>query len=307
MAKIIADDGGNFNGKLKFQVAHGTGTSGNTSALSDTLILDDDYSAYFQGILKGPSNILSVHDRLKIANGGVQLNIGQWDTANHRIEGDSNRPMFLTSYNSGGIKLGVSGGVTATVTSTALDLAAGKNLNITDANLNVDEGSINQSTCISRPGKGHGGWSESGTTTGRIQIKLPGTTSNTGMVVLRIMVYEYLSTDGGSTTYTVGGHNWNESNASHGWIQHGAQKVGPCKKPLHLAIHGSRYCVLIGDANSVWKYGQVRVEYIQNGSYYSGNMNVGGDFEVTGTATISADDIALTNTDRTQDMLDNGI
>ena len=35
--------------------------------------------------------------------------------------------------------------------------------------------------------------------------------------------------------------------------------------------------------------------------------DVGGDFEVTGTATISADDIALTNTSRTQDMLDNGI
>ena len=35
--------------------------------------------------------------------------------------------------------------------------------------------------------------------------------------------------------------------------------------------------------------------------------NVGGDFEVTGTATISKNDIALTNTNRTQDMLDNGI
>jgi len=36
-------------------------------------------------------------------------------------------------------------------------------------------------------------------------------------------------------------------------------------------------------------------------------FSVGGDFEVTGTATVSVDDIALTNTDRTQDMLDNGI
>jgi len=35
--------------------------------------------------------------------------------------------------------------------------------------------------------------------------------------------------------------------------------------------------------------------------------SVGGDFEVTGTATLSVDDIALTNNDRTQDMLDNGI
>ncbi len=36
-------------------------------------------------------------------------------------------------------------------------------------------------------------------------------------------------------------------------------------------------------------------------------FDVGGDFEVTGTATVSVDDVALTNTDRTQDMLDNGI
>jgi len=36
-------------------------------------------------------------------------------------------------------------------------------------------------------------------------------------------------------------------------------------------------------------------------------FSVGGDFEVTGTATVTVDDVALTNTDRTQDMLDNGI
>ena len=35
--------------------------------------------------------------------------------------------------------------------------------------------------------------------------------------------------------------------------------------------------------------------------------SVGGDFEVTGTATLSVDDIALTNNNRTQEMLDNGI
>ena len=35
--------------------------------------------------------------------------------------------------------------------------------------------------------------------------------------------------------------------------------------------------------------------------------SVGGDFEVTGTTTLSKNDIALTNTDRTQEMLDNGI
>ena len=61
--------------------------------------------------------------------------------------------------------------------------------------------------------------------------------------------------------------------------------------------------------------------YVSNGSDLNGftvtcatsqancgyKWSVGGDFEVTGTATLSKNDIALTNTDRTQDMLDNGI
>jgi len=61
--------------------------------------------------------------------------------------------------------------------------------------------------------------------------------------------------------------------------------------------------------------------YVSNGTVVNGftvtcatsqancgyKWSVGGDFEVTGTATLSVDDIALTNTDRTQDMLDNGI
>jgi chemotaxis protein histidine kinase CheA len=61
--------------------------------------------------------------------------------------------------------------------------------------------------------------------------------------------------------------------------------------------------------------------YVSNGAVVNGftitcptsqsncgyKYSVGGDFEVTGTATVTVDDIALTNTDRTQDMLDNGI
>ena len=40
---------------------------------------------------------------------GHQMSIGQWDGSNHRIEGDSNRPVLITSYNSGGVQMGVSG------------------------------------------------------------------------------------------------------------------------------------------------------------------------------------------------------
>ena len=60
--------------------------------------------------------------------------------------------------------------------------------------------------------------------------------------------------------------------------------------------------------------------YVTNGSTVNGfditctnqsncgyKYSVGGDFEVTGTATVTADDIALTNNSITQSMLDNGI
>ena len=47
-------------------------------------------------------------DRIKIVNGSAQLNIGQWDTVNHRIEADANRPLMITSYE-GNINLGISG------------------------------------------------------------------------------------------------------------------------------------------------------------------------------------------------------
>lgn len=52
--------------------------------------------------------------------GGHQMTLGTWDGSNHRIEGDANRPVYLVSYNSTGIKMGISGGVTATVISSGI-------------------------------------------------------------------------------------------------------------------------------------------------------------------------------------------
>jgi hypothetical protein len=49
-------------------------------------------------------------NRLKTQDGSDQLNIGQWDGTNHRIEGDANRPIKIYSYNTtSGIALGISG------------------------------------------------------------------------------------------------------------------------------------------------------------------------------------------------------
>ena len=63
---------------------------------------------------------IKVERRIKInADGpgsGHGMSIGQWDGSNHRIEGDADRPMLITAYNSGGVKMGVSGSTSATVT-----------------------------------------------------------------------------------------------------------------------------------------------------------------------------------------------
>ena len=74
--------------------------------------------------LETGSNTVKVNNRLQIhadAPGtGHGLSIGQWDGSNHRFEGDANKPIFITSYNSGGVKLGVSGVNEVTVTGDGL-------------------------------------------------------------------------------------------------------------------------------------------------------------------------------------------
>ena len=54
-------------------------------------------------------DISQTNARIKVQDGTNQLNIGLWDGANHRIEGDSNRKILITSYHSDGIHLGGSG------------------------------------------------------------------------------------------------------------------------------------------------------------------------------------------------------
>ena len=74
--------------------------------------------------LETGSNTVKVNNRLQIhadaPGSGHGLSLGQWDGSNHRLEGDANRPIFITSYNSGGVKLGVSGTNEVTVTGDGL-------------------------------------------------------------------------------------------------------------------------------------------------------------------------------------------
>ncbi len=62
------------------------------------------------GNITTSTTLSSFHDRVRIVNGSAQLNMGQWDGTNHRIEADSNRPLKIYSYNTtSGIALGISG------------------------------------------------------------------------------------------------------------------------------------------------------------------------------------------------------
>lgn len=89
-------------GKLKFQ------TSG--SSYSDKLVIDTTGRVGIGTTSPGVSlDISQTNARIKVQDGTNQLNIGLWDGANHRVEGDANRKILITSYHSDGIHLGANG------------------------------------------------------------------------------------------------------------------------------------------------------------------------------------------------------
>jgi|13_taG_2_1085334.scaffolds.fasta_scaffold05508_4 hypothetical protein len=66
--------------------------------------------------LSGPGNTT----RIKLINGSDQVNFGLWDGSNYRLEGDGNRPLFITSYSSDNapIRFGINGGTNVIVSNT---------------------------------------------------------------------------------------------------------------------------------------------------------------------------------------------
>jgi hypothetical protein len=87
------------------------------SGNSISLTLDTSQNATFAGAVTTQSGTSSIYNRLKITNNTDQINIGQWDGTNHRIEFDAGRPVLITSYNATGINLGISGGTTLNIAS----------------------------------------------------------------------------------------------------------------------------------------------------------------------------------------------
>jgi hypothetical protein len=146
--------------------------------------------------------------------------------------------------------------------------APGRKLDVTGVT-NVSS-HITQGTLISRPNVS---WGASGTSTGAVVIKFPGSSGNYGMVHIVIDIYTY---DGeNASTLIIGGHNWNSA-----WYNYGASLVGTYSKGVRVAFKDGQYAVVLGTNTSSWSYGQVVVRKIQNGSYYSGIMDLGGTYTI---------------------------
>ena len=131
-------------------------------------------------------------------------------------------------------------------------------------------GGFVQNNLVGRP---NAQWGAGGSTTGAVVIKFPGGTGNYGMVHAVIDIYEYNGNN--VTTVIVGGHNWGSQ-----WYSYGANVVGYTNKQVRVGVKDGQYCIVIGDGSSSWSYGQVVLRKIQNGSYYSGVMDVGAGYTI---------------------------
>ncbi len=89
--------------------------NGNLSATTAS----DDFDVYRR---------LRIHADRSSGMGGHQMAIGQWDGSNHRIEGDANRPIFITAYNSSGIKFGYQSGEKVQIDNSGLKVVLGGTL-----------------------------------------------------------------------------------------------------------------------------------------------------------------------------------
>jgi hypothetical protein len=133
-----------------------------------------------------------------------------------------------------------------------------------------DIGGLVQNNIMGRPNVQ---WGAGGSTTGAVVIKFPGGTGNYGMVHAVIDIYEYNGNN--VSTVIVGGHNWGSQ-----WYSYGANVVGYTNKQVRVGVKDGQYCIVIGDGSSTWSYGQVVLRKIQNGSYYTGVMDVGAGYTI---------------------------
>lgn len=178
--------------------------------------------------------------------------------ATYMVTGGTGRHLWLTPASGGSVGIGIAEGT-----------APGRKLDVNGVT-NISS-HITQGTLVSRPNVT---WGASGSSTGAVIIKFPGGSANYGMVHIVIDIYTY---DGeNASTIIIGGHNWNSA-----WYAYGANRIGAFSKGVRVAFKDGQYAVVLGTNTSTWSYGQVVVRKIQNGSYYSGVMDLGGTYTIT--------------------------
>lgn len=107
--QVIKTDG---NGTLSFTTISGYTDSDVETYLNTSTIYTDPTNNRLGIGTSSPDVALDISQtsaRVKIQDETNQLNIGLWDGTNHRIEGDANRKLLITSYHTDGIHLGGSG------------------------------------------------------------------------------------------------------------------------------------------------------------------------------------------------------
>ncbi|MEG1141906.1 MAG: hypothetical protein RSE41_05605 [Clostridia bacterium] len=109
--------------------------------------------------------------------------------------------------------------------------------------------------------------------TGYLKITLPVSWTNT-LIKMEINIYDYQVQ--GASTYYVGGYNYN-NNAR--WYSTFAYSIGGYSsgRTVRFGHDGSKCCIYIGEANTVWNYPQISINNVLTGhsgaNYQTWNKN----------------------------------
>ena len=125
-------------------------------------------------------------------------------------------------------------------------------------------------------------WSNSGTTTGQVRIRLPGNLNNYDMLHMELTVYEYNSHN--ATNIIIGGHNWNSGGAGGStnqlWHNFGVKVIGTFTKPIYLTGDANDRYIVLGDVGSSWTYGMVSLARVHGATFYSTAFDLAGDWNI---------------------------
>lgn len=193
---------------------------------------------------------------------------------------------------------------TATSASSATKLSTARSLNVTGAatgtaatfdgtgNVNIAVNSLDPTKLMTVDAAGLGIRhnavsynSSSSSLTGAIKIKVPGANAIHTMMNIEIDVYEYNSNS--ASKIIIGGYAYS---AGGNWHNTSVMISGRYNKGVRLANDGSGFCIILGDASTVWNYPKVNVAKVT-----AGYSNVSEVTNGIWTASLITDESGLIN------------